>query len=91
MPLLAELSSTSNISDNIHSIQIVHEDQVHEVEGGSLRVAESTVAVQDGRYWLRRSLVEGGEHTLLPDEEHGNLGAIRALVPGLVSSEVGKI
>lgn len=57
MPLFAELTTASNIGDNIHTAEVIHKDQVHEIELRRLWIAEAAVAVQNSWNWSLRLLL----------------------------------
>jgi len=89
MPVLAKLTTTPNIRHNIHTAQVVHENEVVHAECGDLRISKSTVAIKNSWNWLLWLLFEIWEDAFLSDEEHRHLSSILALIPGLIGREIG--
>lgn len=91
MPLLSELTAASDVSDHIHAVEVIKEDQSVEIECRLLRIAKTAISVEDSWNWLLWFLCEGWQHTLLSYNEHWNLGSILAFIPSLISSEIRNI
>lgn len=91
VPLLSKLSTSTNVGDDVQAVEIIEEDQVHEVERRRLCVVKTTIAVEYCWNWRLGLFVERAQNAFLSDKEHRHFGSIFALIPHLVSGEVSQV